>query len=108
MQVVVLGGYQLEVTFHSFTNRYGLCADEDCRFCCDGACPKICEYFFSLCQRPLGTPISFERNEYQGQCSNILNTGIEISDGGSNFTDLVFGEKNPLLFNGTQWVRYKN
>ena len=103
-----LNGYQLQVTFHSFSNPEGMCAPEHCSraFCCKSdRCPNQCEYFFSLCQRPLGTPVSFTRWVGEGDCEELnTNPSRRISDG-STFTDSIFGTPNPVTLYGVEWVR---
>ena len=102
-------GYELHVTIHSFSNPGGRCAgvnsDYDCNGCCDHrqCTTTTCEYFFSFCQRPAGSPVSLARIEYQGNCSTV-NTTAQTSDGGMVFTDSVFNITNPIIFSGSQWV----
>ena len=103
----VLDSYQLMVTIHSFSNPGGMCADDGCGLdiCCElGSCPSTCQYYFSLCQRPSGAPVSTIRSVNQGNCVETL-TGIsgQVKDGNS-FTDRVFGSVNPIILSGVQWV----
>ncbi len=71
---------QLLVTLHSFSNPEGKCADTLCtksQGCCEGTCPQDrCHYYLHYCQRVTGTPVSYERVTYQGNCS-ALNTTRE-------------------------------
>ena len=103
---LVFGDYELLLTFHSFNNHNGRCADDEvcnAATCCEGhPCPNPCNYFFSLCLRPAGTPVSMVHDDGQGNCS-ALTTGTlqrRISDGMS-FTDSVFGISNPIILSGT-------
>ena len=102
-----LDGYELQVTIHSFSNNNGRCADSQCglNYCCERRpCPNSCEYYFSLCQRVAGTPVSTVRSVDQGNCMTVeSNPSRTISDG-STFTDRVFGTPNPIILTGLIWV----
>ena len=98
--------YQLQVTFHSFINMNGKCAECQARGngdCCEGSCPHPCQYFFSLCLRPADAPVNMLPDEDHGECS-ATRTGIQEASAGLRFSDSVFGTENPILFNGTKWV----
>ena len=98
-----LDAYEMLVMINSFTNPGSLCADQSCGGnCCDQQCFR-CDYYFSMCQRPAGTPFSYERNENKGNCSSL---STFVYEGGtiSFFSDTVFGISNPIVFTGTQWV----
>ena len=102
------GNFQVQVTIHSFSNPHGMCADDACEMitgCCEGSCPDSCEYYFSLCLRPAGTPVSNVTNENQGgpECSAIR-TGSETVMDGASFDESVFNTTNPITFNITEWV----
>ena len=101
-----LDSYELQVTINSFNNPGGMCASSTCgpELCCDGDCPSSCHYYFSLCQRTAGTPVSTLRATYQGYCE-VSDTIVShsISDG-STFADRVFGTPNPIIFTGALWV----
>ena len=104
------GNFEVQVTVHSFRNSEGMCVDSACQNppssgCCEGSCPGICEYFFSLCLRPTGTPVSNVTNENQGgpECS-ATRTGSETVMDGASFDELVFNTTNPITFNITEWV----
>ena len=106
-----LDRYHLLVTIHSFSNPGGMCADDECGLdvCCERrSCPSTCNYYFSLCQRPSGAPVSTIRNVSQGNC---VETSTRFSDSisdGASFTDSVFGSVNPIVLSGVQWVSYKS
>ena len=107
--LVVLGDFELQVNIQSFSNPDGRCADDDrgactAERCCEGGlCPNSCSYFFSLCLRPAGTPVSMVRAEGQGDCSaNTVTTGTsELLRNGTSFTDSIFGTPNPITLNTT-------
>ena len=102
-----LDGFQLQVTIHSFSNPGGMCAERYCSRptrCCEGACPSFCEYIFSLCLRPAGTPVSTLRIENEGNCDTFETITSRLIANGSTFTDRVFGTPNPIIFKGTEWV----
>ena len=102
--------YQLQVTFHSFDNPEGRCADMRCRIdqmCCNGRpCPNSCEYYFSLCLREANAPVSMEFNEGQGGCSafEAFETEPRLIESTTTFVNTVFGVSNPIIFGGRQWV----
>ena len=104
---LVFGDYELLLTIHSFNNPDGRCADDDvcdAVTCCEGGlCPNPCNYFFSLCLRPAGTPVSMVPDDGQGNCS-AQTTGVQHHNDGASFTDSVFGTPNPITFNGAPWV----
>lgn len=98
-----LDGYQLQVTIHSVRNPEGRCADAQCSGCCDAFCPRSrCNYYLHYCQRPIGTPVSLEHEEYQGNCS-ALNTLSE-----SQSTESFQFTYSMISLSGTEWVRYIN
>ena len=106
--LLVEGNFRVQVTIHSFSNSQGMCADDACQRstgCCEGSCPDSCEYFFSLCLRPAGTPVSNVTNENQGgtECSAIITGSGTVMDGAS-FEESVFNTTNPISFNITEWV----
>ena len=99
-----LDSYQLQVTIHSFNNPDGRCAECNADTCCEGVlCPNSCHYFFSLCLRPAGTPVSMVRDDGQGNCS-ALTTEIQLLSNGRSFADYFLGIPNPIKFEGRQWV----
>lgn len=102
-----LDSYRLQVTLHSFSNPEGMCANNYCgpQFCCEGsACPNSCEYYFSLCLRPAGTPVSIARKQHKGDCETTLTVPSRLTQGSANFTHSVFGTPNPIVLSGMQWV----
>ena len=92
--------YELQVSIHSFDNPGRRCADRDCQNCCEVQCPNslMCDYYFSLCQRPAGTPVSYVSDQNQGNCSTLF-TPYQVSDG-SNVTLI----SNHFTFSGESWV----
>ena len=103
--MVTFGDYELLVTINSFSNPGGMCASSNCaNMCCDGDCPSSCHYYFSLCQRPAGTPVSTLRRIGEGNCVTNNTLVSSAINGGSSFTDNVFGVPNPINFTGAQWV----
>ena len=100
-----LDSYELQVTINSFSNPGGMCASRICaNLCCDGDCPSSCHYYFSLCQRPAGTPVSTLRAIYQGDCERVDTIESLSIINGSSFTDRIFGTPNPISFTGARWV----
>ena len=102
-----LDGYELQVTVHSFSNPAGRCADIACTTnpCCEAvACPNSCDYYFSLCQRPLGTPVSSAHLTNQGDCDTFNTIASRLISNGSSFTDSLFGTPNPIVLQGNEWV----
>ena len=91
-------GYELQVIIHSYDNPERKCADSRCEDCCELQCSEspVCDYFFSICQRPLGTPVSGLRGVNQGNCS-AANTVPQTNNGSSN--DPIM-----LSFTGLVWV----
>jgi len=111
LQVLVQGKYQLQVLFHSFSNHDGKCADDSCFrdiFCCElSVCPNTCHYYFSLCQRPAGSQVSYVRGQDHRNCLAPIITSM-TSDEERNmfeFADMLFGINNPILFCGDEWVK---
>ena len=92
--------YELQVSIHSFDNPGRRCADRDCQDCCEIQCSNslMCDYYFSLCQRPAGTPVSYVSDQNQGNCSTLF-TPYQVSDG-SNVTLI----SNHFTFSGESWV----
>ena len=102
-------GYELQVTLHSFNNPGGMCADTQCGqdYCCEGrACPNACEYHFSICQRPAGTPVSDARRVYQGDCDAFETMTSRIMENGTEFSHSIFGTPNPITLRGIRWVSH--
>ena len=98
-----LDGYKLQVMIESVRNPEGQCADSACndgQVCCDGTrCPRgRCHYYLHYCLRPAGTPVSFLREEHQGNC-RALNTQTERL----NSVDIRFSY-SMLTLTGPQWV----
>lgn len=108
--LAVCGDYELRVTIHSFRNPGGTCANSYCNDtrCCDYGlkpCPNPCDYYFSLCVRPAGTPVSSVRLINRGHCVTYDTDVSPHISNGKTFTDVVFGNTpNPIKFTGTQWV----
>ena len=97
---MVSGFYRLQVTIHSFSNPAGMCAERVCSStrCCDGGCPASCHYFFSLCLRAAGTPVSTLRVKNGGNCSALAtNSSINKISDDTTFTEDVFGTPNPIV-----------
>ncbi len=101
-----LDSYQLQITINSVGNPEGRCADIECNqtineTCCDtNACPqRNCEYYLHYCQRSMDTPVSYERTEYQGNCTAI-NTLSERHD-----VDSFTFTYTTLTLSGPKWVR---
>ena len=105
--MMALGDYELQVTIHSFDNPGRKCAD--CKDCCDGMCSKslMCHYYFSLCQKPAGTPVSYVRNQNQGNCPTLVTTHQRSDGNNVTFTHSAFKTSNPITFSGESWVSYK-
>ena len=99
--------YELQVSIHSFDNPERRCPDMECQDCCEQECNNsMCEYYFSLCQRPAGTPVSYVNDQNQGNCSTLV-TSHQRSDGSNViFTHLAFNVSNPITFSGESWVSY--
>ena len=91
-------GYELQVIIHSYDNPERKCADSRCEDCCELQCSEspVCDYFFSICQRPLGTRVSGLHGVNQGNCS-ATNTGTQTNNGSN---------KDPIMlsFTGLMWV----
>ena len=102
--MMALGGYELQVTLHSFDNPGRRCADKECRDCCEILCDNSlkCSYYFSFCQRPAGTPVSYVPDQDQGNCSTLV-TSRQSSDG-SNIAFTQFNISNPITFSVASWV----
>ena len=103
--------FTIEITFHSFFNPGGKCADvgEPCssgRGCCDDQHCRFtsCDYQFLYCKRAAGTPVSLLRSERRGQCQ-YLETSSHTSTETDSFATSVYGVKNPILFTQTFMVR---
>ena len=99
-----LDRYELQVTVNSFSNPEGMCADDTCLSnsgCCEGniECPVSCNYYFSLCLRPVDTSLSEIRDVDQGNCSTF-ETEIQQVFSGATFRDSIFGTPNPLTLSG--------
>ena len=108
LQVLVLCDYELQVTFYTFDNPGRRCADTNCQArdqdYCESNRNNYCEYYFSLCLRPVGTPVSYLRNQNQGNCSTLI-TSAQESVGSINFTSSAFFNfSNPIVFSGPSWV----
>lgn len=104
---MALGDYELQVAINSFSNPDGRCADRNCgpQSCCEGrVCPNPCHYYFSVCQRPAGTPISTLRKAKQGNCETFNTNASSAIHSASFFADNVFGTSNPIVLTGAQWV----
>ena len=103
-----LDRYELQVTIHSFRNPEGMCAHTHCgpQFCCEAtACPNSCDYYFSLCLRPVGKPVSFTREIYQGACATFDTIPSRKIRDGATFTNRLFGStSNPVPFTQSNWV----
>lgn len=100
----------MHVDVLSFVNPDGRCADERCGFitCCDGLCPaKQCNYYFLICQKTAGSPVSYERNETSGNCSALMSNQLTARPNDLHtFTNSIFGEK--VIFSGEEWVGCSN
>ena len=98
-----LDGYELQVTFHSFSNPSGACADLcDGDHCENSCCPNRCEYYFSLSQTSIETPVSFVRSVSNESCFTLQTFPFEYEEQ-RDFMDAVF-IPNPIIFTGLQWV----
>ena len=102
---MALGRYELQVTIHSFDNPGRRCADTQCP---DGRCSGslMCDYYFSLCQRPAGTPVSYVRNQNEGNCSTLVTSHQNSNGSNVIFTHSEFNVSNPIAFSGELWVSY--
>ena len=99
-----LDGCELQVTFHSFSNPRGACADLcDGDHCENSCCPNRCEYYLSFCQTSIETPDSFVRSVSNGSCFTLKIFPFEYEEQ-RVFMDTVFGVPNPIIFTGLQWV----
>ena len=106
LQVLVLCDYELQVTFYTFDNPGRRCADTNCQArYCESDFNDCCEYYFSLCLRPVGTPVSYLRNQNQGNCSTLV-TSAQENAGSINFTSTFFNFSNPIAFSGPSWVSF--
>ena len=103
-----LDGYRLQVTVHSFRNPNGMCANSYCGLntCCDVPCPSFCNYYFSICQRSVGTPVSAIREINQGNCTPFNTISSRAIGNGMSFTNSIFGTPNPIILTGLRWVSY--
>ncbi len=84
--------YRLKLTLHSFCNPEGKCADTLCsggsHGYCEGAHPQDqCHYYLHYCQRVTGTPVSYERVKYQGNCSALNTTGEHLNTQNFSFSE---------------------
>ena len=97
--------YELQVSIHSFDNPGRRCADKKCLLCCEVLCLYLtCDYYFSLCQRPAGTSVSYVPDQNQGNCSTLV-TSHQVSNGSNvTFTDSAFNISKPISFSGKSWV----
>ena len=100
--------YELQVYIYSFDNPGRRCPERQCRNCCEIQCPNslTCDYYFSLCQRPAGTPVSYVNDQNQGNCPTLVTT-YQVSNGSNViFTHSAFNISNPIIFSGESWVSY--
>ncbi len=104
--------YSVDITFHSFTNPGGRCADlsgtcANGTGCCDFRdCRDIhCNYMFLYCLRPSGTSISYLRSENRGYCAfnETRSKKIAVED---DFFSSIYGKSNPIKYTSNQSVIY--
>ena len=103
---MALGGYELQVTIHSFDNPGHRCADTDCQDCCEGECSgsTLCDYYFFMCKRPA---VSYVPDQNQGNCPMpALHQAKSVMAVMFVFTHSTFGVSNPITFSGVSWVSY--
>ena len=98
--------YELHVEVLSFVNPDGRCADVRCGsfFCCDGGCPgRQCDYYFLMCQRPAGSPVSYDRDENSGNCSALMSNATRARPNDMHiFSNSIFGDQ--VIYTGEEWV----
>ena len=99
-----LESFTVEITFHSFTNLGGRCADiggtcANGSGCCDDeqCSDTSCNYMFLFCERARGTTISYARSENRGNC-NFTETGSYMTITGDSFSSSIYGIRNPIVF----------
>jgi len=110
----LLPRYSVEVTFHSFENANGRCADvggtcANGTGCCESLdCRDIrCNYMFLFCLRPSGTPLSTIRTENRGGDScNAIETNSVRTSNGDNFLSSLYGVRNPTEYALDQRVSF--
>ena len=93
----LLRGYELQVIIVSFNHSVRGCADIQCQTSmhCESSLINKCDYYFSLCQRPAGTLVSYMPHHNQGNCSTVY---VQVSDDNNSKIN------RSITFSGLLWV----
>ena len=103
------GDYELSITFYSVSNPGHRIAERD--RCCDLGDPcsdSMCDSYFQLCLRPLGSPVSTEIQTDSCSGRGVVSTSVMDDTDSADFTDTVFGSRNPVILSGSIWVSLQN
>ena len=95
MQVLWTGAeYDLRFNLEYYASVEGECTTETCA----NGCPIFCNYIFFLCERPVGTPISYDIRATEGNCiGGEIDTADLAQQGDVRFS---------FTFSGPIWVSF--